>query len=249
MPAPEQRLKTRVVRRAPDATDVQAITPEREYWTKAHWPGLQTERSIDSGLAMQLAVFEILAALRPYSVDTEALLNGQHEYRQMKFERIIIDHATQDSDLDPVPSAAIGIVGEQAYEADNLSLSVLEETVDRFGPGTVLKKVSHTKATLTVTSILGHKDDRGGVKKAWEDAFLDEPEDERAGRHVVVKAYYERVVRVVLKSVSFPDNAGDAQGNKWKVVATLDADVDVVKLVKSPGVMHPPQVGVDASST
>lgn len=244
-----RRVRTRIVHGLPDGTVTVPLRGDA-YWLPSHFPSLQLDRSIDAGSAIQLGCFEVLAALRFFSVDTEALVAGLpvqdgYEAREMKFERLFMDWATVESDTDPIPSVAIRILGNRVYNADNLSLGLVEETVDKFGPGTVLKKVSHMTCTIRLDALFAHKDDRQGCAKALEDALLGEVDDERAGRHVVVKAYYDRVVRFILTGIDYPDDSRSAHENQWELHASLSADVDVVQLVKAPASLLPPYAPVD----
>lgn len=242
--------RTRVVRIAPDGTAAPPLQGDALIHPAA-FPTLQLFRSIDAGAAIQLGCFEVLAALQFFTVDLEALVAGQpvlegHDARQMKFERLILDWANPDEPIDPMPTCTIQITGPRVYDAANLTIAYIEGTEGICGANTVLRKVSHLTCTLQLISWFANKDDRAGCAKVLEDNLLGAVEDERSGRHVAVKVYFDRVARFILSSIEYPDIADQAHANTWELQAKLAADIDVVQLVKLPA-DHLPRTTVEAS--
>lgn len=210
------------------------------------WPSVDAATGIDALRAIQLAVADILAALRPRSFDLLTYLKtGVANSREMEFHRVFFDYATQDDDQIPCPSAAIRRYGEGVYEGSGLSNTILEETADVFGPGTVCETSGTFSQGIEVLIMTAHKDDRAGVRKAIEDAFLGEVGDQRPGRRVVVPAYYGRTVRLALLAMDHPgDGPGTAQANEWLLQVRLQGTVDATRLVRRPAYLEHPSTNV-----
>lgn len=213
---------------------------DRSRFYEEHW-ATDPERPVDSFLAAQLGLWQIISAMRPYSFDlTEWLASGSIQSRQMQIHRVFFDWPRAEEDGVPIPSVTIAQDGEGMYDHKGLTNTLDEETADKYGEGTVLKNVGLLNAPIQLVFMLATKDDRSGVRRAVEDAFLDEPSDERQGRRIVVAPYYDQVVRYSLVGQSYPDDDESAQANQWLLVSRLVAEVPVVKLVRSPSRVPPP---------
>jgi len=233
----ERRVLTRIVRRAPDDTEQYvpeetAVRASRDF-DVPHFPSQLAERAIDAFLAMQLGLWQILAALPLYSIKAKKLLEGKHEFREFRFERVFLDWAEMKDDRVPNNSVTILQAGATTYSYPGRETTLIEDSIDLYCPGTVLKKSHSAEVDLQIIVWLNNKDDRGGVRRAVEDAF-DEPLDERAGRRVLVPEYWGQTARYTLQEIDYPDDSDSATDNTWPLVAKFRADIDVVKLVKRP---------------
>lgn len=241
--------RTRVVR-VPDQTLSQR--PEKPSGSDLHpaaWPPLGLRTAIDAGTAIQVALFDVLAALKFFSVDVVALIKGDkgQQSQPLEFNALHIDWAEPSADVeDSRPSVLIEQLGELAYAAANLSQEeYIEETVDVFCPGSVLRKVSHATGTFRLTARFADKETRQGAAKALEDSLLAELVDGRGGRRVIVPVYYDRIARVELVGLTKPDSGVEAQAHRFDLHARVLGDIDVVQLVRAPAGMLP-RVKVDA---
>lgn len=204
-----------------------------------HWPAADSHKAVDSFLAMQLGLWQIFASLKMYSFDLkDYLANGDIQTREFAFTNIFLDWADVEDDADITPGVAIHQASVTTYEDLGLTSNILEETVNRFCENTVVKVMHQAKCRLQATCWLANRDDRGGVRKAIEDAF-DSPLDGRPCRIVTIPQYYDMEARYSLTSVDYPDNESSAQSNTWPIIAIFQAEIPVAKLVRSPGYLEP----------
>ncbi len=228
----------RVTRTGPDGTErfVPNTNAGRgaQIFTTPHFPSQQPQRAIDAFFALQVGLWQMLSAQEMYSIDTEKLLAGAPTSRAFRFERIFFDWARQENDRVPNNSVAIQQAGATRYTDPYLDTVLLEDTIDVFCPGTILKRMHTAEVNINLVVWLSHKDDRGGVRRMLEDMF-DDSEDERPGRRVLIKPYYNQIARYTLSEITYADTSDSATDNTWPLVATVACDIDVVKLVKRPG--------------
>ena len=205
---------------------------------------------LDDYTALQIGMFYILSALTFTTVDRRRLIeDGVVETNQLEFQRILLDWPEVEGDRVPVPSATIYAPGEASLDLSGplSGQQLLEETLDQFAPGTVLRKLGETTAELEVLLLLAHKDERSAVRRGLIDAFMSEPDGEQSGRRVTVAPYYGRVARYDLVGISYPDTPDQARQGQWPLSARFTADVEIVKLVAAPSTIRPPRFNVEAT--
>ena len=131
--------------------------------------------------------------------------------------------------------------GEALYDQSviNPDNRLVEDSLDVYGEGTVLKLSSFLRVQVQLLVMTATKDDRAGVRRAFEDAFLIEPDDDRPGRRVIVPAYYGQTARYQLLGQTYQDDPETAQANQWILTAQLTAEISVVSLVPAPAGMRP----------
>lgn len=205
-------------------------------------------RDMDALTAMQLGCARLLQGMLSHQLNVEALLDNEADVqsRNWKLTRLFFDHPRPEDDAEPYPSANIAAVGKRTYDRQSLSTVLLEDTLNVFGPGTVLRKLANVSTQLEVTVWHATKEERRGLQAAVERTFLVEPAQDAQGRRVVVKEHYDRVARYVLVDADYPmDTPQFAQASTWISKITLAADIDRVLLVVSPGTMQAPQTPLD----
>lgn len=242
----------------PDDTRVPAPADARKdsvlVFTPPTWPTVGGLASLDALTAVQIGMWQILASLRPVSLDTEEYLrSGRVEAREMAVSRVMLDWPDMSEDQVPIPSFTIAQAAPATYDAEDL-VSYLDDTEDAAAytsRGYVLRKLAHMQASLRVICRLGTKDDRAGVRRALEEALLAEPLSERRGRRVQITPYYDRVARYMLTSIAYPDDADEARSNHWDLEAIIAADIPVVSATSLPAEYRGPlpalEVGEDVT--
>lgn len=235
---------------SPDSTSRPLSTADRDghvLFSPAHWPVANSGRGqIGSLVALQLGMWQLIAALRPRTLDlVEYLRSGKLEDREMQFTDVYLDWPDMNDEHLCPPVATVLAPEGREYSNDDLRAHILEETLGCYGDGTVLKKVSHVTTNLTVEVWLANKDDRAGVAKAFEDLFLEAPDGEQTSRLVLIAPYFDQVARYTLKSMVYPDSPESAQSNQWTLQATFSSEIDVVKLVDAPPSLTIPQPSLD----
>ena len=208
---------------------------------------------LDDFSALQIGMYRILEQLVFTTVNRRALVDSQGQdirVNEMQFQRIFLDWPNTENDMIPVPSATILAPAEQSTtlgEAPQGGQQILEETADLFAPNTVLRKFGETIVDLQVQMLLNNKDDRAGVRKGLIDAFMAEPDDERAGRRVLVPEYFSRVARFSLVGMDYPDTPDDAKMKHFPLTARFVADIEMVKLVQLPTELLTPRIDVQVT--
>lgn len=216
-----------------------ALTP-----VKSYFPALNSDRAIDALTALQYGLFQIVSVMDMYSIDRLALLSGRKESRKFNFKRVFFDWAETKDDRFPYNTVTIKQNGGCSYTYTNLEADILDGTENVFCQDTVLKRIYTCTTTLDCVVWLADKDDRAGVRRAFEES-LDEPEADASGRRVVIEPYYNQVARYYLQGIDTADDPESAQDNTWPLIVSVSAEIDVVKLVRSPGLMKRPIVNIE----
>lgn len=233
------------IRRSPDGVDKPSPAPPadgRLFYSEDHLPAVDADRPVDAFTACQLGLWGLLSAMRPRSFDLARWLQeGEKRTRELQFQRIFLDWPRAEEDATPTPSVCVMQGGEGAYDQSDINPDnrLVESSLDVHAPGTVLKMTAFLRVPVQLLVMCATKDDRAGVRRAFEDAFLVEPDDDRPGRRVLVPAYYDQVVRYQLTAQNYADDPETAQANQWILTAQLDAEVPVVVLVPAPSEMRP----------
>lgn len=233
------------VRRQPDGVDKYVPRPPADglvLYSEDHLPPVDATRPVDAFTAIQLGLWAMLSAMRPRSFDLARWLQGEGERsRELEFQRIFLDWPRAEEDAIPTPSVTVMQGGEALYDQNDINPDnrLVEDSLDVYDEGTVLKLSSYLRVSVELLVMTATKDDRAGVRRAFEDAFLIEPDDDRPGRRVIVPAYYGRSARYQLLGQIYRDDPETAQANQWILTAQLAAEIPVVSLVPAPAGMRP----------
>lgn len=205
-----------------------------------------TDMDLDALSAMQIGFARLLQGMTIKSQNLETLLERSDvQPRGWKLKEIYFDWPSPEDDEKPAPSACVRCPDDRLYERQDLSTILLEETLNVFGAGTVLRKLANVTCGLEVTFWNFAKEERRGTAAALERTLLAEPADDRQGRRVAVVEYFDRVARFELKALSYPDNPEAAQAKQWVMQARVGADIDRVVLVAAPPLMRTVVTPVD----
>lgn len=233
---------SRATLRNPDLTESIVRLPHGSSLYTQPLVAMRPESDLDALSAMQIGLGRLLQGLTFWQHNLEARLGSQDlQPRGFRLERIFFDLPRQEDDLDPMPSACILCPGERSYEQQDLSITLIEDTADVFGEGTVLRKLAHVTCELELAIWSAHNEERRGIVAGIERELLAEPNDDRAGRRVVVADYFDRVARFALLRDAYPDGGG--QSNERMVQFRIAADIDRVVLV-GVGRLQQPQTRV-----
>lgn len=205
-----------------------------------------TGEYLDDFTALQIGMWQILDSLTFTSVDRLALITeGKVEKNEVVLTRIFLDWPDSEDDIIPVPSVTIMAPEEVELQlAGPLSgQQIIEDTQDKYRPGTVCKKLYELNARLEVVGWFAHKDERAAFRRALVEAF-HEPRDERSGRRVTVSRYFDRVARFDLMGITYDDSPDFARSKQWPITARFVADIEAVSLVEVPVDIRPPRFNV-----
>lgn len=206
--------------------------------------------SIGVQMAAKLAVVECLINLVAYEVSgpriAEAAERGERPDPAPRIElrsnSIFISWPEPTSEHAPLKVTVRD--GDEGYRYGDLGLSgadYLDETEDKFGPGTVLMHEHDVTGTVVIEATLATNNGRDAVELALARIFGNEPHDFRTGRRVALKAYYDMDVRMTLADVPFADGdrPDNVQSNEYPMFCFLNVELANVRLVKSPGRYDP----------
>lgn len=211
---------------------------------------LHPERELDATVPMQIAVWNILESMRLYRMNLENFIKtGTVSSSSFEWKGITYGIPEIGQAEGPLPWAAIVENGECNYEQQSQETDLIDDTTDAFEPGTVLRRYATATQSLAIYCLSAHKEERRGIKSALESAFLAEPDDDKAHRRVLVPQYYNRTVRLAMGKIDYADDGPKTQADKFELVMTLDAEVEVVRLVSRPMEIREPQIGVRVSDT
>lgn len=154
------------------------------------------------------------------------------------------DWAVEDM---PAQAALITSPEEIAWEPSGLHARLLEETLHRFGEGTVLRYLGEISGPLEIVCICAHKDQRRGLEARLLQLFAAERHDDRFGRRAIVPEYFSREARFTLQGVTRVDGPPEAIGNRWQLTVSLLAEIEQVELLVAPGFVDSVAIDVVAS--
>lgn len=203
------------------------------------------ESDMDALSAMQIGLARLMQGLSFSQHNLEArLASADLQPREFKLERIFFDLPRQEDDLDPMPSLCIRCPGDRVYTSPNLGVSILEDTADVYGEGTVLRRLATVECELELAVWCAHKEQRRGFTSGVEAALLAEPNDDRPGRRIIVTDYFDRVLRANFVRASYPDDPVAAQSGRWIAQCYVTASID--RVVRVPiSRMQRPQFSAD----
>lgn len=199
--------------------------------------------------AAMLGLHRLIAGLRWHAIDLEALVrSGATQTRASvhKLERVFLDWPDTQKESMPVGSALITSPERSAYESSGHTARLLEETADRFRPNTMLRYLGEQTVQLMLIFWCAHKDQRRGLNAKVAQLLAAERHTDSAGRRVIVPEYFSRVIRYTLLDDERPDSAETGRANEWILSFSIQAEVQHVELVWSPGCVEETGVSVDA---
>lgn len=198
---------------------------------------------LDALTVANIALARLIREMEIFSLDLEAHLQNPSDLqvRAFRFTDVIFEQPRAE-DEKKFPVACIEQAGEVLYGSTGETPHLLEDTRDVYRPGTVLRSVASASVELIVTVTLGHKDERRGVRGAFERYLLVEPDSEKFGRRITVREYFDRSVRFQLLGSPVPPMF-ENQSNRWVYLARILAEVERVMLVRSPTEINVPRFG------
>lgn len=215
---------------------------------RSQLPTLDRGRYVDDMTAVQIAISRILDVAELLVLNRQKLMNeGVRLVQPCTVDRLFFDLPTPNDVIESLVPSVI-IAPEQDTEigpmGDISGQPIDEETVDKYGAGTVLQTVGDATTKMVVLALLGTKDDRAAMRKALIDVLIGEPKLSRWGREVTVPEYYDQVVRLDPTHIGYPDTDEDARANRWPIQMRLESTVPLVRLVPTPPALRP-VVGVN----
>ena len=193
------------------------------------------EDHIDASSVMQIAIYNLLRTMTMHRRSLEAVVAGSPgPFSSFSWRKIGFDMPSVGEQEDPMPVAAIMKNSECAFDYQSLQTALIEDTVDVYGEGTVLRKIGIATQQFAVHCLSAHKEERRAIRSAFERTFLAEPNDDQAGRTIIVAQHYDQTVRVQMRSLDDAESPPREHANKHETIAIFDADVDVVVLVPRP---------------
>lgn len=238
---------TAVIRRQRDGTEKLTPNPPSATQFAVGLDPQQQERTLDSTSAMQIGLWNLLRGARAVRIGLDDYLNNNDlQSDTFGIERVFFDWPRWEDAIDPMPSLALTLPEEETYSFQGLGGGlILEDTIDQWGPGTVLKKTGTAETTIHAAVWTAHKEERRGLKKMLQDLLLTEPHEEMSGRRVVVPQYFDRVARYELEGIRYDDTPESAQSNEWIMIARISASIDIVQVVGRPPYMQQPTTNVE----
>lgn len=201
-------------------------------------------RDLPEDVVALIAATRMLERMRFRRMDLEAYLaEGRVVSSTFELKRVIFDWPRAEDPIEPMPSALIQQTDEETtYAPEGFETQLLEDTLDRYGDRTVLRKLGTATVPLLITVWCSHKEERRAVRAKLVRGLVAEPSDQRWARRVTVPEYYDRVVIFEIQGTSVDDDSDDAQQNHWVLGVRLTARVELVELVQPPPLMQPPGV-------
>ena len=199
----------------------------------------EPDRDLDAQSAMEAAIYQLLAPMEMYSSSLSGRVSGTPSAAErFTLKQVFLGPPSMSAEQMPVPSAAILPDGKCEYEPMGRRSKLLEDTIDVFGEGTVLRRTGNASQTFSVHFLAANHDDRRAIRAAIERTFLVEPDDDQVGRKVEVAVNYNRIARIEFRDALDGDSPPSEQSNKCDVIAIMDVATEVVKLMRRPVDTH-----------
>lgn len=133
------------------------------------------------------------------------------------------------------PVSVVFLPGPAEYQAAGLATSLVENSKDKFGPGTALQVQSTYREVVTVEFWTIDKPHRRAVLAGFESALS--PTEQMYGLRFRMNDYYGQTVCFSLEGGMRPDDPDNARNRRWGY-GTLEMTYDVVRVVRV-GVVDP----------
>lgn len=169
----------------------------------------------------------IAVTLAEYLAVAEFFVVGSYPPRRFVLADVSSDWPSPQGPL-RYPSATVREMRPTRLDAARWGPTALEETLDAFGAGTVLYKLAEAVAALTLDFWTSHDVERDAISAALPGLFS--PGDAGAVLLAGPAAYWCRTVRAELIEVTDRDSSGLVYANERRLVARVEASVDVVEL-------------------
>ena len=206
-------------------------------------------RHLDASAVCQLALTRLLQTTTMHRFNLKALVeNGDLQASAFVFAKVVMGWPRREEQLKPLPMAVVLPNGETTYKMPNLASQILEDTLNAYGQGTVLRQTSRATQELEVHVLSAHHEERRAIRAAFETFLLAEPNDDQTGRRQIVPEYYNRTVRCELLGMTDPDDEARTRSNESELIARFKTEVSVVQLVKAPGCIQEPRINVAAGN-
>lgn len=241
--------------KVPTLGALSVVAPGLVYLESNHSIAVDAGQRIGATLAGKVAVVELLIGMVAYDVQLKTVWAGKRNAQgvivndagqriagpriEVRERSIAIDWPESGSDIAP---PKFTVRDAEDWKFDSLGLSgpdMDEDTVDVYGPGTVLLHRNDVTGTVIIQTVLSSASARDALQLALTDRFATEPRDFRTGRRVALQCYYERQVRITLADVPFSfgglDPTGErTKGNEFELLCFLTVEIPDVILVSAP---------------
>lgn len=203
-------------------------------------------RDLPEDTVALIAATRMVERLRFKRIDLDAFIaDGTVMSSTFELKRVLFEWPRAEDPIEPMPSALIQQTDDETtYAPEGMETQLLEDTLDRYGDGTILRKLGTAAVPLLITVWCAHKEERRAIRAKLVRAAMAEPSDQRWARRVVVPEYYDRVVIFEIQGAAVDDDAEDAQQNHWVLAMRLLARVEIVELVQPPPLMQPPTINL-----
>lgn len=135
-----------------------------------------------------------------------------------------------DKEVDGVEPSVVILGGRAEYQPIGLTAYVQEETVDKYGKGTVVQWQSEYVETVVVEVWTEHKAEQRAILSGLEVAFT--PTEQMSGLRFRMADYYDQTVCFSLGAREVVDEADNARGRR-RARLELDMRFTVVALVNT----------------
>lgn len=209
-------------------------------------PVILPAQHLDALAVAQIAVFRVLSGSVYHGLDLAQFVdNGGVDSREFKLSTVFFDHPAQEQEAQPQITCTLHQGGFLPYDNPGLNTVILEETIDVFLKGTALRRTGTARVPILAEFRTSHNEERRGIRAGLERAFLTEPSDDREGRRVVVKEYFDQEARIQYKGQDQEDDSETAQSNRRLLAARFEVTLDTVQLVGTPELIESVSIGLN----
>jgi hypothetical protein len=195
--------------------------------------------------AAMLGLYAILKNLAWQSFNLRDVAEGRPlvAIKPLSFAEIVFDWPSWNTESS-AGKALITSLEPAAYEQPG-EVRLLDETAELFYPGSILRHLGTQRIPLQIVCWCPHPDQRRALESKLLAALAAEESSDNPGRKLVIPEYFNRVARYSLRSTMRPDDDDRTTAHEHVLEVPVEAELEHVQLVYSPGQMLLPVAQVE----
>jgi hypothetical protein len=162
----------------------------------------------------------------------------------LRFDDVVFDWPSWNVTDALTSKALITSIDAATYEQPG-EVRLLDETAELFAPGSILRHLGTQRIPLQIVCWCAHADQRRALESKLMSALAAEERSDLPGRRLVIPEYFNRVARYAMRSTMRPDDESRAAANEHVLEVPVEAEIEHVQLVYSPGYMLVPHTDVE----
>lgn len=187
---------------------------------------------------LEYAIARLLQHMVIYQEDHQARIEGLPPGVRAYCFTDVFQGSPRAEDEPTFPCATVSCENEVTYDDAVRGVDFVEETLGRWKPNTVLRRLGSATARVEIVVWAADKEQHDAIEAALERQLLVDPGEDLYGRRIVLDDFYDQTVRVGLVATDRGDLGPETvERGEWPLKVTVQAEIDRVILVQAPPMM------------